>query len=604
MRLSTLIKSVSVFGCFILLSACGGGGGGGGGDSAGDSSPSAEASTNLISSEAEAARFMAFASLGATKAEVGTMVGRDAANWLREEFNKPATLLVPDILSFPENRRTGRQLAPYNGYVNATLMKSLIQNDDELRTRMVFALSQILVVGNNALNDFRPVEAMHYVDTLASNAFGNYRQLLEEVTLSPVMSDWLTYRNNRKGDPSTGRVPDENYARELLQLFSLGLLELNDDGTLVLEDGSPKELYGNDDIVNLARVFTGFSTQGRRFGGTNNDPRQLEDVPLQIFDDQHSQLEKNFLNVSIPANTSGQESLQLALDGIFAHPNIAPFIGRQLIQRFTSSSPSPAYVERVSNAFNSGSYTSSNGTLFGAGSRGDLEATLAAILLDESVFGVAGQTRVESGKVQEPLLNFVRWARIFEVEDFDHITRETRIRSIGDAGQLQMRYFGSPSVFNFYRPGYVPPNTLSGNVGLTVPEFQLFDTTLFLGYANFMADFVYDDSPLANCFFQSNFDARDHNPCRSDPNNRNAPSFTPNYAREIELADLPTALVDHLDMLLTGDRMLDEVKDSIIEAVESISLDIGSSSEAQQRDERVKLAVFMAVTSPSYMVFN
>lgn len=221
-------------------------------------------------------------------------------------------------------------------------MRSLIQNNDQLRTRMTFALSQILVVGGDSFSDSHPAQSIDYVDILTRNAFGNYRQLLEDVTFSSIMASWLTYRNNRKGDPATGRVPDENYARELLQLFSLGLLELNNDVSLILdESGNPIELYGNEDIVNLARVFTGYAAQGRRFGIRSTDPRSLEEIPLQIFADQHSALEKNFLNINIPANTTGEDSLKLALDGIFSHPNIAPFISRQLIQRFTASRPIP-----------------------------------------------------------------------------------------------------------------------------------------------------------------------------------------------------------------------------------------------------------------------
>lgn len=191
------------------------------------------------------------------------------------------------------------------------------------------------------------------------------------------------------------------------------------------------------------------------------------------------------------------------------------------------------------------------------------------------------------------------------MKDFNHITRERRLRDIGNPGELQMRYFGSPSVFNFYRPGYVPPRTLSGEAGLTVPEFQLFDTTFFLGYSNFMLDFVYDNSQLARCFSRnSSSESRENNPCRSDPNNPNAPSFTPDYTREMALADSPTELVNHLDILLTSSQMLEETRESILEALASIELIVGSASEQEQREARAKLAVFMVVTSPSYMIIR
>lgn len=549
---------------------------------------------NIIGSNADAARFLAFAAFGGSQEEIQQLVGRDAADWLREEMDKPATLLSPIIVSHRANG--GNFFAPYTRFMNTQLIRTLFENDDQLRTRMTLALSQILVVGNETItNNFAPLRGLQYVDVLTANAFGNYRKLIEDVTFSPAMAEWLSYINNDRGDPASGRMPDENYARELLQLFTIGLVELNTDGTAVTRaNGQNIELYNNQDIVNLARVFTGFSYQGRRFGA--NATASNRGLPIEIYDSNHSSLEKNFLNVRIPANTSGLDSLNMALDGIFAHPNVGPFICRQLIQRFTASNPAPDYVRRVVSAFDDGRYTSANGTRFGNGQRGDLEATLAAILLDQSIFSDPSSQTVSSGKIQEPLLSFARWVRTFKVANLDQAVRIYRLFNTGDVGSLQMRYFGSPSVFNFYRPGYVAPQSQSGGRSLTAPEFQIFDTTFFFGYANFMTDFVYEDlSIIRDCPPDSRFNGV--NPCVP-----NGPAFNPDYSREIALANDPLALVDHLDTLLTGDRMLSQTRSAIVEAVESIDLNLGSSSEARQREQRAKTAIFMAISSPSFIV--
>ena len=218
------------------------------------------------------------------------------------------------------------------------------------------------------------------------------------------MADFLTYLHNRGDLEHIGHMPDENYAREILQLFSIGLVELNMDGTPRLDtNGRAIETFDNTDIVGLARVFTGITMQGGEFYGFEGDGLYS---PIEIFEPYHSPHEKTFLGTTIPAGTPGSQSLTMALDTIFEHPNVAPFVSRQLIQRFSMSNPPPAYVESVAMAFETGSYTATDGTRFGTGRRGDLQATLAAILLDSRLRQPENSLGATDGKIREPVLRF------------------------------------------------------------------------------------------------------------------------------------------------------------------------------------------------------
>ena len=552
--------------CTLSVAGCGGGGGG--------STNSPTSANSFIETEAEASRFLARATYGGSMNEVQSLAGSDAANWLADEFNKPATLYLNRVL------QTREPDGDFPSRVQSNMFwRAMIDGNDQLRQRMVFALSQILVVSENGLGN-RADRFAAYMDVLSRNAFGNYRDLLEEVTYSPIMAEYLTYLRNRKGDPNSGRTPDENYARELLQLMTLGLVDLNQDGTPRLGPGGlPIETYGGDDIVGLARVFTGLSFDGGQnfYQGAGVDDRYR---PLIVFPDRHSELEKSFLGTTIPAGTSGEQSIDMALDAIFQHPNVAPFIARQLIQRFSASSPDPAYVSRVAAAFEAGEFIAGNRRRFGTGERGDLEATLAAILLDSAFFADPATQNNTLAKVREPVLRFAHWARAFNI-DASTVPNESRLDNTSNpASRLGQHAFRSPSVFNFYRPGFVAPGTETSALGLTAPEFQLVNTTSTVGYINFMTDYVFDRTP-----------SRD-----------NVESFVPDYSAEIALANDPQALVDHLDLLLSGNRMSDITKSEIVFTLENTPIREGS--EEADRLRRVRVAVLMAINSPAYAVIN
>lgn len=577
-------KASLIIAAGLFAAACGGGGGGssvpptpptsGGGSGGGGSAPPAEPSSK-IDSELEASRFLARATFGGTKSEIASLNGRDAADWLASEFSKSTSLTMPDLLAQPrdENGRLQSQR------INELYWDHLITANDQVRQRMAFALSQILVYSDAADSD-QPTRAF-YQDILIRNALGNYRELLEEVTYSPAMGQWLTYLANRKGDPNKGRMPDENYAREILQLFSIGLIELNMDGTPKLDaQGQQVETYTNDDIEGLARVFTGLSWTGGDFW---KEPQDGGINPMEMYPEQHSELEKSFLGTTIPEGTSGTESIDRALDTIFEHPNVAPFLSRQLIQRFTQSDPSPEYVGRVANAFETGRYTAAGGQAFGTGQRGDLQATLAAVLLDDSTFldATSGAT-IASGKVREPILRFTHWARAFDVSGID-AGNERRLRDTRSSeSALGQQAFRSPSVFNFYRPGYIAPGTNAGDRDITVPEFQIVNESSSVGYLNFMTDFAFD---------------------RASQRDRDIDTYTPDYSDELALVDDPTALVDHLDNLLTGGRMAAAEKADIVDIISTVEIRTNNAENtAADQEDMVQTAVALVLNSPSYAV--
>ena len=535
------------------------------------------------------AQFLSQATFGPTSTEITNLTGTSPSEWIIAEFNKTPSLNLDYVLaeiSEPDARDDEGQLSyekrntpTFSFWINA------IEGDDQLRQRMAFALSQIVVI-SHAEGNFLfevPNTVAHYQDILVRNAFGNYRDLLEEVTYSPAMGEYLTYLQNIKGDPVSGRMPDENYAREVMQLFSIGLVELEQDGDVITQNGIPVEVYDNSDVTGLARVFTGLSLSGGEFWF---DFRTLPDnalhSPMQAYPEWHSELEKSFLGTTIPAGTGPEESIDIALDALIDHPNTAPFMARQLIQRFVTSHPEPDYIGRVAAAFANGQFTLPNGTTVGDGRRGDLSATIAAVLFDADARDPTNRNENSFGKIREPILRFIQWARAF---DAGTVTPEHTfpLYNTTFGGGLAQAPYKSPSVFNFYRPGYVAPGTETGAAGFTMPELQLVNANSISNYANFMTYFVFA--------FAAN-----------DVGEPSATSFIPDYSDELALAEDPTALVDHLDLLLTYGTTSDETKATIITFLEDIALEVPSDPNYNGPFLRVALGVLMMMTSPDYTV--
>lgn len=579
----------------LALAACGGGGGGSNDTPAEPNVPTNPPEPPVpppappepqVLTQNQAARFLSQSTFGPSQVAIDSLIDSGAEAWLLEEFDKPATLHLPTVLAgfgpdgeFRDDR--GMALPGVIFLASDSFWQVAIEGEDQLRQRMAFALSQILVISANGDLVQIPQTVAHYADLLSQGAFGNYRDLLEAVTYSPAMSIYLTYLRNEKADPVTGRVPDENYAREILQLFTLGLIALNPDGTPLLDaQGKQQELYDNGDITELAKVFTGLSAAGIGFNAPLRFlPLEAYYTPLAMFDAFHSDEQKQFLGTTIPPNTGGEDTIDMALDAIFAHPNMGPFIGRQLIQRFVTSAPASDYVERVAAAFDSGSYALPSGADVGTGERGDLKAVIAAVLFDEQARDdeVALQDD-RFGKLREPVLRFTHWARAFKINSAD-ATNEVLLKDTGRPDALGQQAYRSPSVFNFYRPGYVAPGTLTGDAGLTAPELQITTASSIVGYPNFMTIYALGLSNQAG-------------PGRDDP-----PTYQPDYSTQIALADDVEALVDNLDVLLTHGTLQSDSRARIVEGLELIP-----SQDEEGRLLRAQIASILMMTTPEYIV--
>lgn len=544
-----LPRATAALAAATLLSACGGGGGGAPGDAAPGSGPNA-APAPPPPSDAEAARFLAQAGFAAGTADIATVKARGYAAWLDAQFALPVAeghfdWMVARGYAVEANRNS------FAGLDN-TLWRKLMSAPDTLRQRVVLALSEIFVISMAGLPvSWRGLMGAAYVDLLEQHAFGNYRALLEAVTLSPAMGVYLNMRGNQKEDTRTGRVPDENYAREVMQLFSIGLVQLNADGSAKLgSDGKPLETYTQAQITELARVFTGWDYDG----ASNTDPAYVR-KPMVNNPARFATGAKRVLGVDIPATADGAAAMKTALDTLANHPNVGPFIGRQLIQRLVISHPSPAYVARVAAVWADN----------GSGQRGDLKAVVRAVLLDAEAR--APSTAPSGGKLREPVQRLLQWGRSFSAAS------PTGLWNIGDtsnpATRLGQSPLRSPSVFNFFRPGYVPPGSTLGTNAVTAPEFQLCNESTAAGYLNFLQTAI--GSGIGE--------------------------VKASYTAELALAADAPALVADLALRLGGGAISAETQSAIATAIATIS----AATDAGKLN-RVQAAILMVMAGPEYLI--
>ena len=456
------------------LAACGGGGDAGGSAiSSGPPTPVPPPVVNAPPTQTQASRFLSQSSMGATKVEIDKVVSQGYDAWITAQFATPrATSHWDWLVASGYNDIANKNNT--NGFFN-TVWRQAISGEDLLRQRVTSALSNFIVVGIDGImgTSYQQFATAAYLDVLADNAFGNFRELIDRISLNMAMGYYLTFIDNKKANATTGAQPDENYARELMQLFTLGLYNLNADGTLQLSSGNPVETYAPADVSGLARVFTGFISDGNNFDTPDRARRPM----IQRASD-HEPGAKTFLGVTIPAGTDGFASLKIALDTIFAHPNVPPFVSKQLIQRLVVSNPSPAYVGRVSAVFANN----------GSGVRGDMKAVIRAILIDTEARSDAALTNATAGKLREPVIRLTNWARAFGA------TSPSDAWAIGDTNsqttRLGQTIGKSPSVFNFFRPGYTPPNTAISNAKLVAPEFQVTNELTVVAYINYMQSLI------------------------------------------------------------------------------------------------------------------
>jgi uncharacterized protein (DUF1800 family) len=541
-------------------------------------------STGAFGNQNSTNRFLTQTTFGPTKIDIQQLTGTSASEWFLAELNKPASLVLPIVDNF-RAQVTDNPLLAFRADISYrfAFMKNAIAGDDQLRQRVAFALSQILVTSDrDVFLENRPRSLAAYQDLLINHALGNYRDLLGHVTYSPAMGAYLTYAGNRKGDPETGRTPDENYAREIMQLFTIGVSELDQNGEEIIDpSGRSIEAYSNRDVTGLARVFTGLYYATPNFGDPLQDP-MIEITPMVRFDAFHSDLEKQFLGTVIPANTGAEESIDIALDTLVNHPNTAPFIGRQLIQRLVMSHPSADYVHRVATAFSIGQYELPNGVIVGDGRRGDLSATVASIIFDREARSEIDINRDSYGKVREPIVRVTHWARAFDAEN---VTPEFSIALWNTSQLLSQQAYNSPSVFNFFRPGYIAPGSSTGQAGINAPELQVTNASTVPGYANFIGFLI-----AQNLQTQSASDVGTEQQVQN--------TFRANYSQELDLAHSPAALIDALDNLLTAGAMSEETRSQIVRAIQNIPVEAENNGLTQ----RVYTAIYMVMTSPDYIV--
>ncbi len=523
------------------LAACGGGGG---------SSPAAGATP----SNAEASRFLAQSSMGASDAHISRVQALGYAGWLDEQFNLPSSgtrwnWLVTN--GFDDISHQNDE----DGFDSAAWIK-LLTAPDTLRQRVTLALSEIFVVAIDGLagSGWKQFAAAAYLDLLEANAFGNHRTLLQQVSLSPAMGMFLTFRGSAKANTTTGALPDENYARELMQLFTIGLVQLNLDGTPKLSGGNTTYTYGQVDVTGLARVFTGWNFD--LTGTTTATPDYLARPMVQVGN-RYETGAKTFLGTTIASGTDPTQCLTQALDAIFAHPNIAPFFSHQLIQRLVTSNPSPAYVARVAAVFNND----------GKGVRGNIRAVVRALLLDDEARSAAIAMGTSFGKLREPILRLSGWARAYSA------TSPSGAWAIGNtsdpASRLAQSPLRSPSVFNFFRPGYVPPNSALGNAALVAPEFQIANESSVVGCLNYLQRIV--AGSIAD--------------------------ITPDYTALLAIADDARALIDKINLVLAANQLSATTTAALVTALQTMPLGTPST----QRN-RVNAALVLTLAAPEFIV--
>ncbi len=454
------------------LTACGADGGGSGqGPTAGPTPPPPPPAPPPPPppTSTQSGRFLAQAGMGSSAADIASVTAKGFDGWLSDQFNKPRATSFWDWL-IANGHGTMADVFTQNGF-DAAIWSQLITGEDQLRQRVGAALYSIFVVKIDDTEVYwRQFSTAAYMDILWDNAFGNFRTLLEKITLSPAMGWYLSLANNKKAD-ANGSVPDENFAREIMQLFTIGLYQLNPDGTQKLANGKPIETYSLSDVTGLARALTGWFYTGFFARGGPDHVR----LPMIYDVGAHEMGEAKFLGTTIPAGTAGPDSLKIVLDTLFAHPNVAPFISKQLIQKLVTSNPTPAYVQRVASIFENN----------GSGVRGDLRAVVRAILLDSDARNDAAALASTSfGKLREPMMRFTAWARAFGAKSPSNAWK------IGDnsgtTGFLSQQLGRSPSVFSFFRPGYVPPNSAVATQNMVAPEFQIVNEQSTVLYITFM----------------------------------------------------------------------------------------------------------------------
>ncbi len=540
---------------------------------------------------AEASRFLAQATLGADLQTIHHVADIGIENWIEEQFETPVTYYL-DIMEEVYDEVYQFYIAgggdPNNFSCRPDWVESnyawwqmTMTNEDQLRHRVAQALSEILVISkeNSDVRDYGYGVASYY-DIFIDNAFGNYRDILLDVTLHPVMGKYLSHLNNPKSIPEENIFPDQNYAREVMQLFSLGLFELNLDGSKQL-DGNENFIptYDSRDIGELARVFTGLGAGGLSDCGTAYEPafwleiRHIDmTAPMAMYDNWHEQGEKVlFDDQIIPDGQTGMEDVEAAIDIIFNHQNVGPFISRLLIQQLVKSNPSPEYIADVASAFNDN----------GDGVRGDMKAVIKAILLHPEARECEYMLDPEHGKLKTPTLRYTQFAKAINAYSPEGRYWNTGNYILANASHHPMH---SPSVFNFYLPDFQPIGDIA-NADLVAPEFQIHNTKTSIGFINQAYNWTVSERLL--------YHWQGPDPYSDRIVNTDVLGYMP-YSKK------PEVLLNKLDLLLTNGQMSQRTRDLLREQLTAYV----SSSEISELTNRTKAAMFILLMTPDFAILK
>lgn len=545
----------------------------------------------------DAALFSMQAGLGSSFEEIKTISKKGKSHWLNKQMSLPMTADLPKLTQsiwqhFKQDliRTWGREkivgnieVLPYWFYFRMAWWDTNLKTNETVRHRMALMLSEILVISDQSNLQLNAHGFADYYQLLYKHAFGNYADLLYDVAMHPMMGSYLSHLNNPKADPENNIHPDENFAREIMQLFSIGLYELNEDGTQKLDaQGKPIPTYDNDDIKEYAKVFTGLAPGGYWWEWEDysyypvewgNEYNQLPTIdatkPMQLNEDYHDRTPKRLLNgLTLPARQNGYKDIRQAIEGLVNHPSCAPFISKRLIQTYTTSNPSKAYVKRVAQVFRR--------------TQGNLGEVLKAILLDKEAS--SGQ------KMKEPMLRLMQVLRGFNAHN-----QSNRLWGTGFVVEerLGQHPFSAPSVFNFFLPDYAPHGSIEKS-GKVAPEFQLMDAATSIDYVNHMYDMFFGHLYLmvSTHASQENYDRPEVEWQRLDE--RDMVNLDLRLAEKLAAKDL-NKLLDYLDLMMTAGRLNRQTRNDIKNAV---------STYKNRADWVVETAMFMISISPDFTILG
>ena len=520
-------------------------------------------------SDAEAARFLTQAAFGPTHEEIAKVKQLGYSAWLDEQLKLNTTKVLPyiDKLQTNYNNEHAAIDVPRRSHY---WIWSAAKNNDQLRLRMAFALSQIFVASDYDSGGVDVERTASYQDMLADNAFVEYRTLLNNVTLHPAMGDFLSYRANQKASADGNRTPDENYAREVMQLFSIGLIEREKNFNPKLDaKGNTISTYNQQTVSDMAKVFTGWALSRSEV----NNFAQWEPwatKPMECWQDYHDTTEKTIVSgVKVPAGGSCEADLKITLDTLARHSNTAPFISRQLIQRFVTSNPKPEYIERVVNVWQN--------------TNGNLGSVIKAILLDEEARKVPAAADLVYGKAREPVIRIASLWRAFNASYIPDQSKELNgtyyfqfpngARLTDSVGQDVMR---SPSVFNYFEPDYTLPRQGNGQQSFYAPEFQIINAATYYNQHNINHVLIWE-SP------------RD----KASPNDR-FPHLNLTKLAALGEQKKHAEMVEELNLLLFYGSLSQRSKDAMIGMLDKLTHRSG--------DDRARALMSLALLLPEYAV--